>query len=41
MAGYSDKQMAPLFGRAPKNCQLPEEWMPLLSKVTVNSSEKE
>jgi hypothetical protein len=30
MAGYSDKQIAPLFGRAPKNCQLPEEWKPFL-----------
>ena len=30
MAGYSDKQMAPLFTGAPKNCQLPEEWKPFL-----------
>jgi hypothetical protein len=30
LAGYSDKQMAPLFTKVPKNCQLPEEWMPLL-----------
>lgn len=29
-AGYSDKQMAPLFARAPKNCLLPDEWLPLL-----------
>jgi len=26
MAGYSDKQIAPLFAGAPKNCRLPEEW---------------
>jgi hypothetical protein len=26
MAGYSDKQIAPLFAAAPKNCRLPEEW---------------
>jgi hypothetical protein len=25
--------MAPLFVRAPKNCQLPEEWIPLLKIV--------
>jgi hypothetical protein len=33
LAGYSDKQMAPLFSEAPENCQLPEEWEPLLQKV--------
>src|SRR5215213_4342633 len=30
MAGYSDKQVAPLFAGAPKNCQLPDEWKPIL-----------
>ena len=33
LAGYSDKQMAPLFAGAPKNCQLPEEWKPFLQSV--------
>jgi hypothetical protein len=33
LAGYSDKQMAPLFIGAPKNCQLPEEWKPFLHEV--------
>ncbi|MDT5059874.1 MAG: hypothetical protein QOH63_333 [Acidobacteriota bacterium] len=33
LAGYSDKQMAPLFMGAPKNCQLPEEWKPFLQPV--------
>jgi hypothetical protein len=33
LAGYSDKQIAPLFMGAPKNCQLPEEWKPFLQKV--------
>jgi hypothetical protein len=33
LAGYSDKQMAPLFMGAPKNCQLPEEWKPFLQTV--------
>jgi hypothetical protein len=33
VAGYSDKQMAPLFMGAPKNCQLPEEWKPFLQPV--------
>jgi hypothetical protein len=36
MAGYSDKQMAPLFAKAPKNCRLPEEWKPLLSGTDKN-----
>ena len=33
LAGYSDKQMAPLFEGAPKNCQLPEEWQPFLKTI--------
>jgi hypothetical protein len=33
MAGYSDKQMAPLFAGAPENCRLPEEWKPFLQKA--------
>jgi hypothetical protein len=41
LAGYSDKQMAPLFIRAPKNCQLPIEWKPLLSGVDKNGKEGE
>jgi len=32
-AGYSDKQMAPLFAGAPKNCRLPEEWKPFFQKA--------
>ncbi|MCA1557665.1 MAG: hypothetical protein LC731_03890 [Acidobacteria bacterium] len=38
MAGYSDKQMAPLFLRVPKNCQLPDEWKPLLSKSSEDTT---
>ena len=34
LAGYSDQQMAPLFGGAPKNCQLPPEWRPFLPAGT-------
>ena len=30
LAGYSDKNMAPLFLGAPQNCRLPEEWQLLL-----------
>jgi hypothetical protein len=43
LAGYSDKQIAPLFVRAPKNCQLPEEWKPLLKTVKeqTNGTEKD
>jgi hypothetical protein len=26
LAGYSDKQIAPMFKLAPENCQLPEGW---------------
>ncbi|HYG79813.1 MAG TPA: hypothetical protein VD861_05465 [Pyrinomonadaceae bacterium] len=33
VAGYSDKQMAPLFAGAPENCQLPDEWKPFLQEV--------
>jgi hypothetical protein len=33
LAGYSDKQMAPLFVEAPKNCHLPDEWKPFLKAV--------
>ena len=33
LAGYSDKQMAPLFAEVPKNCQLPEEWKRVLQTV--------
>lgn len=33
LAGYSDKHMAPLFAKAPKNCHLPDEWKPLLHKA--------
>lgn len=33
MAGYRDKQMAPLFADAPENCWLPEEWKPILQIV--------
>jgi hypothetical protein len=33
MAGYSDKQMAPLFSGAPGNCRLPEEWEPFLREA--------
>ena len=38
MAGYSDKQIAPLFLKAPKNCQLPEEWTPLLKTVNAQTN---
>lgn len=33
MAGYSDRQVAPLFTGAPKNCRMPEEWESFLQKV--------
>lgn len=39
LAGYSDKQMAPLFAKTPKNCQLPEEWKTMLSGADKAGSE--
>ena len=35
LAGYSDKQMAPLFARVPKNCRLPDEWRPFV-RLPIN-----
>lgn len=35
LAGYSDKQMAPLFARVPKNCRLPDEWGPFV-RLPIN-----
>lgn len=29
LAGYSDKDIAPMFADAPENCELPEEWREL------------
>lgn len=29
LAGYSHRQIAPLFKKAPKNCRLPKEWLGL------------
>ena len=40
LAGYSDKQMAPLFMGAPKNCHLPEEWKPFLQPVKKDNGSK-
>jgi hypothetical protein len=40
LAGYSDKQMAPLFMGAPKNCRLPEEWKPFLQPVKEKNGSK-
>lgn len=30
LAGYSDREMAPLFKGAPANCLMPVEWKPFL-----------
>jgi hypothetical protein len=40
MAGYSDKQVAPLFASAPKNCRLPEEWQPFLRTIKGQKNSK-
>ena len=31
LAGFTDKQIAPLFKDAPKNCELPDGWEPCLN----------
>lgn len=31
LAGYRHEDIAPLFARAPSNCQLPEEWREMMS----------
>jgi hypothetical protein len=33
LAGYSHQQIAPMFKNATPNCQLPKEWLPLLTKI--------
>ncbi len=30
LAGYQNKEIAPLFSKAPVNCILPEQWKPYL-----------
>jgi hypothetical protein len=30
LAGFSDEQIAPLFERAPRNCEFDERWLPYL-----------
>lgn len=30
LAGYSDREIAPLFAEAPANCNFPEDWKPFL-----------
>lgn len=32
LAGYTDKQIAPMFKDAPSNCTLPKEWVTYLEK---------
>lgn len=32
LAGYSDRDIAPMFAYAPSNCFLPREWLVLLNK---------
>lgn len=34
LAGYTDKDIAPMFANAPENCLLPEEWKKILDKET-------
>lgn len=39
-AGYSDKQMAPLFVGVPENCLLPTEWHEILQSFTGVAKQK-
>lgn len=34
LAGYQDRQIAPLFRAAPGNCSFPEPWRPFLKHTT-------
>lgn len=36
LAGYTPKQIAPLFANVPPNCRLPDMFRPFLSPVTNN-----
>jgi len=38
LAGYSDKDIAPMFKEAPENCSFPEEWRPWLDHVNKTAS---
>jgi hypothetical protein len=33
LAGYEDKEVAPMFAAAPSNCSFPEDWKPWLSEA--------
>ena len=33
LAGYGHEEIAPMFGRAPNNCNLPSEWAPYLQRA--------
>lgn len=35
LAGYSDAEIAPMFAKAPVNCELPEGWKGLRSKLGI------
>lgn len=36
LAGYTDDQIAPLFSAAPENCQLPHEWIDIITAGIPN-----
>ncbi|WP_157639808.1 DUF4326 domain-containing protein [Burkholderia ubonensis] len=36
LAGYEDKEVAPLFASAPGNCSFPEDWKPWLTGAKVS-----
>ncbi len=35
LAGYTDDQIAPMFRKAPWNCDMPDEWRAVLAKAPV------
>lgn len=39
LAGYTDKDIAPMFKNAPRNCILPKEWIPWTRTNWINLSE--
>lgn len=33
LAGYRHEDIAPMFARAPSNCDLPDEWLPIIAEA--------
>jgi hypothetical protein len=40
LAGFTHEQMAPLFAGAPSNCDLPNEWVPIVMRLSQVPEER-